>query len=83
MTDPRDAQITRLKDDIQAFQRRLADRDGTIAELTEFKTRALSRLAAQHDELQRLQSHAACPGNLRVLPSRSAPSTPGATHATT
>ena len=83
VADPRDAQVTRLKDEIQVLRQRLADRDTAIAELIEFKTRALSRLAAQHDELQRLRSHAACPGNLRVLPSRPAPSTPGATHATT
>jgi hypothetical protein len=75
VTDPRDAQITRLKDKIQTLQQRLASREAAIAELTEFKTLALSRLAAQHDELQRLQSR---PGNLRILPTP-----PGASHATT
>ena len=80
VTDPRDAQITRLKDDIQELRQRLAGRDAAIAELTEFKTCALSRLAAQHDELQRLHAQAARPGNLRVLPARDQP---GAGHATT
>ena len=84
VTDPRDAQIIRLKDDIKELRQRLADRDTAIGELTEFKTRALSRLAAQHDELQRLQDHAARPGNLRILPTRSPASRPsGDSHATT
>ncbi len=83
VTDPRDAQITRLKQEVRDLRQRLAGRDAAISELTEFKTLALSRLAAQHDELQHLQSQTARPGNLRILPSRSASSTPGATHATT
>jgi AcrR family transcriptional regulator len=69
VTDPRDAQITRLKDEVQKLRQRLADRDAVFLELSEFKSRALSRLAAQHDELQRLQAQAALPGNIRVLPS--------------
>jgi hypothetical protein len=81
VTDPRDAQITRLKQEISELRQRLAGRDAAITELTEFKTRALSRLAAQHDELQLLQ--AARPGNLRVLPAPSpAPSPSGGSHAT-
>ncbi len=84
VTDPRDAQITRLRQEVQDLRQRLAGRDAAIAELTEFKTLALSRLAAQHDELQRLQSQAARPGNLRILPTLSpAATTPGASHATT
>jgi hypothetical protein len=81
VTDPRDAQITRLRQEVQDLRQRLAGRDAAVAELTEFKTLALSRLAAQHDELQRLQSQAARPGNLRILPP--AATTPGASHATT
>jgi len=83
VTDPRDAQIARVKQEVRDLRQRLAGRDAAICELTEFKTLALSRLAAQHDELQHLQSQADRPGNLRILPSRSASSTPGATHATT
>jgi len=37
VTDPCDAQITRLKDDIQALRQRLASREASIADLTEFK----------------------------------------------
>jgi len=70
VTDPRDAQITRLKDDIQTLRQRLASREASIADLTEFKAQALSRLAAQHDELQQLRADAAQPGNIRHLPSR-------------
>jgi DNA-binding GntR family transcriptional regulator len=83
VTDPRDAQITRLKQEVQDLRQRLASRDAAISGLTDFKTLALSRPAAQHDELQHLQSQAARPGSLRILPSRSASSTPGATQATT
>lgn len=83
VTDPRDTQITRLKQEIKELRQRLAGRDTVIGELTEFKTRALSRLAAQHDELQRLQAQAARPGNLRVLPTLSPASSPsGGSHAT-
>jgi len=70
VTDPRDTQVTRLKDDIQTLRQRLASREASIAELTEFKAEALSRLAAQHDELQQLRADAAQPGNIRHLPSR-------------
>jgi hypothetical protein len=70
VTDPRDAQITRLKEDIQTLRQRLASREASIAELTEFKAQALSRLAAQHDELQQLRADVAQPGNIRHLPSR-------------
>ena len=70
VTDPRDAQITRLKDEIHTLRQRLASREASIAGLTEFKTQALSRLAAQHDELQQLRADAAQLGNVRPLPSR-------------
>ena len=70
VTDPRDVQITRLKDEIHTLRQRLANRETSIAELTEFKTQALSRLAAQHDELQQLRAGAAQLGNIRPLPSR-------------
>lgn len=63
--DPRDAQITHLKTRIDAHRRRLAEQEKVIAELTAFRQQALSRLAAQHDELQRLRdsnAHTASPG---------------------
>lgn len=54
--DPRLAQITRLKADNAILRKRLAERALTIAELAGLKTQALSRLAAQHEELVHLQS---------------------------
>jgi chromosome segregation ATPase len=70
ITDPRDAQITRLKDEIHTLRQRLTSREASIAELTDFKAQALSRLAAQHDELQQFRADAAQPSNIRALPSR-------------
>ncbi|MGA5420552.1 hypothetical protein [Streptomyces lavendulocolor] len=54
--DPRDAQIERLKAQNAELKDRVADRDKTVQELTAFKKLALSRLAAQHDEIRRLTS---------------------------
>ena len=48
--DPRDAQIARLKADIDRLKERLSAADRTNAELTDFRGHALARLAAQHDE---------------------------------
>lgn len=64
--DPRDAQITRLTAQLAALTQRIADRDAAIEGLTAFKTAALSRLAAQHDEITRLRR--TLPGNVRRLP---------------
>jgi len=58
--DPRDAQITRLKDSADALTRRLAGKDTLIAELTSFRCQAISQLAALHDEIQRLRDRIAC-----------------------
>ena len=52
--DPRIAQIERLKAKVAELKERLAQRDETVAELTTFKELAVSRLAAQHDEIVRL-----------------------------
>ncbi|MEU7551507.1 hypothetical protein AB0B01_03940 [Streptomyces sp. NPDC044571] len=68
--DPRDGQIARLKADNNGLRERLAQRDATIAELTEFKTLAVSRLAAQHDEIQRLRRALQQPENITTLPVR-------------
>jgi AcrR family transcriptional regulator len=70
--DPRDAQISRLKHDNADLQRRLADRDAQHAEHEAFKTLAISRLAAQHDEIHRLRAAvgAAQAGTVRALPTR-------------
>ena len=65
--DPRLAQITRLKDENDTYRQRLAERDRTIATLVDFKVEALSRLAAQHDEIIRLRTAAVEGGTIRRL----------------
>ena len=56
--DPRDAQITRTKDEITTLKRRLTQSADTINELNDFRTQAIARLAAQHDEITRLRNTA-------------------------
>jgi septal ring factor EnvC (AmiA/AmiB activator) len=67
--DPRDAQIIRLKKDNDKLRQKLADRDATLRDLQQFKTLAISRLAAQHDEINRLrrQASAASADNVRRI----------------
>jgi hypothetical protein len=65
LPDPRAAQIARLKADNARLQQRIAARDAAIAELTSFKTTAISRLAAQHAELTRLRRRLPGPDQLR------------------
>lgn len=52
---PRDGQIGRLKAQSAALAERLARQDSVIAELSDFKTQAPSRIAARHDEITRLR----------------------------
>ena len=54
--DPRDAQIGRLKTDIDKPKDRPSQADQKIAELTDFRAQVLSRLAAQHEEIVRLRN---------------------------
>jgi len=54
--DPRDAQIARLKDENITLKARLATAQSAVEELSGSKTLAISRLAAQHDEIQRLRT---------------------------
>ncbi len=65
--DPRDAQIARLKDENAKLKARLAITQNTVEELSGFKTLAISRLAAQHDEIQRLRRSQARPATVRDL----------------
>jgi chromosome segregation ATPase len=74
--DPRQAQITRLKTEVASLRQQLADRDTTIAEAADFRTTAVSRLAAQHEEIQRLRAQIANHGNVRVLHRAPADSSP-------
>ena len=67
--DPRDTQISRLKTRAATLAERLARQDAVIAELTGFKARALSRIAAQHDEITRLRREVQQAARVRRLPS--------------
>ena len=53
--DARLGQIERLKGEVTALHQRLSRATTTIAELESFRSTALSRLAAQHDEITRLR----------------------------
>ena len=66
--DPRDAQIGRLKAHSTTLTERLARQDAVIAELSDFKTQALSRIAAQHDEIARLRREVQQAVRVRRLP---------------
>lgn len=66
--DPRDAQIARLRDEIQALRERLTRHQETTAETADFKTAALSRIAAQHDEITRLRGALEHATSVRHLP---------------
>jgi hypothetical protein len=66
--DPRDAQVTRLKDEIARLKERLARSDSTISELADFRSQALARLAAQHDEITRLRQEVRLATGVRRLP---------------
>ncbi|MFD7472172.1 hypothetical protein ACFV8Z_08215 [Streptomyces sp. NPDC059837] len=56
LPDPRDAQIARLKAENDTLRDRIARQNTALENLTEFKIRALSRIAAQHEEITRLRS---------------------------
>ncbi|MFF7755547.1 hypothetical protein ACFZCP_41485 [Streptomyces sp. NPDC007971] len=56
--DPHEAQIARLKAENAKLKDRLAKSEQTIDELTDFRTQALARLAAQHEETVRLREAA-------------------------
>jgi hypothetical protein len=66
------AQIQRLKTEVVALRERLARRDVEITELKTFRAMALSRLAAQHDEITSLRAHllSAPDTKIRALPTR-------------
>jgi CII-binding regulator of phage lambda lysogenization HflD len=68
--DPRDAQIARLKNAITTLKERLAQSTSTIDELTDVRSQALARLAAQHDEIARLRNSAAAISRVTRLPHR-------------
>ncbi|RSN60543.1 hypothetical protein DMH01_14650 [Amycolatopsis sp. WAC 04182] len=53
--DPREAQITRLKDENVRLKARLSELTQQVVELKAEQTSAISQLAAQHEELLRLR----------------------------
>lgn len=67
LPDRREAQIARLKDEITTLKKRLTDRDQRLTELADFRTEALSQLAAQHEEIIRLRHTAVDLANVRRL----------------
>jgi chromosome segregation ATPase len=68
--DPRTAQINRLKNEVTALKARVARADRTIEELADFRAQALSRLAAQREEIIRLRSALNSSGNVISLSTR-------------
>ena len=56
----------------RAGRSRLARSDRTIGELTDLRTQALARLAAQHDEIVRLRGSTVAASRVARLPSRDA-----------
>lgn len=70
--DQRLARIDRLKTEIVDLRARLACRDGEITELKALRDVALSRLAAQHEEITalRTQLQSANHAKIRTLPNR-------------
>ncbi|MGH3070297.1 MAG: hypothetical protein ACRDOH_11445 [Streptosporangiaceae bacterium] len=68
LPDPRAAQIVRLKDENADLRRRLLSSEQQTAELAEFRVTAISRLAAQHDEITRLRRVLTAHSNVRALP---------------
>ena len=70
--DPRLAQIERLKTEIIDLHKRLNRGDAELAELRTFRTAALSRLTAQHDEVTSLRRElaTAATGNVHGFTSR-------------
>ena len=66
--DPKIAQIERLKADLDTLRTRLAQANTTNDQLTDFRTQALSRLAAQHEEILRLRAAAEANTNVTRLP---------------
>ncbi|MFD3756702.1 hypothetical protein [Streptomyces sp. NPDC058622] len=66
--DPRAAQVERLKSQVAGLKDRLAQRQSQLVELGKFKQRALSRIAAQQMEIQRLREALSAQSNIRALP---------------
>lgn len=75
ITDPRAAQIQRLKDKNTQLEDRLLQQSAEIDELKAFKQLALSRIAAQHLEIERLRAEKSAGDKVAVLSPRRPPVT--------
>ncbi|WP_328549165.1 hypothetical protein [Streptomyces platensis] len=67
VVDPRAAQIQRLKDKNAKLEERLVIQNAELDELNEFKQLALSRIAAQHLEIERLRAEKAAGDKVATL----------------
>ncbi|MBF6302941.1 hypothetical protein IU459_36315 [Nocardia amamiensis] len=67
--DPKIGQIERLKAEIDKLKDRLAQSESTNQQLTDFRAQALARIAAQHDEIQRLRTATSSASTVTRLPS--------------
>ncbi len=70
--DPRLEQIERLKTEVATLRERLNRRNAELAALKEFQATALSRLAAQRDEITKMRQERVLPtdATIRRLPTR-------------
>lgn len=68
--DPKAAQIQRLKTEVERLKNTLTQANWIIQELTEFRSQALARLAAQHEEILQLRAAAGPNMNITRLPAR-------------
>ena len=80
--DPKAAQIDRMKTDISKLKDRLAQADQKITDLAGFRSQALARLAAQHEEIIRLRETASRTSRVTRLPAPQ-PQRPGPPAETT
>lgn len=66
--DPREAQLSWLEAENTKLRERLAQSEQAVDELTDFRSQALARLAAQHEEIVRLRESAAGKAKIIRLP---------------
>ncbi|MFI5540661.1 hypothetical protein ACIA5H_30135 [Nocardia sp. NPDC051900] len=68
ISDPREYQIERLKAQVEHLENRVTVEEQRNAELAAFRVQAVSRLAAQYDEITRLRAALASGGTVRGIP---------------
>ncbi|WP_084161131.1 hypothetical protein [Nocardia sp. BMG51109] len=66
--DPKLGRIERLKAEINKLKNRLAQAESTNEQLSDFRTQALARIAAQHDEIERLRTATSSASTVTRLP---------------